>query len=107
MPLLIAFAGQGAQHRKMFDVLGGDTFGKPWLKEASDIIHIDLLDESAVEKACADVILVQCLIVIQSVGTLCPSGNPGVNYRKNTDTFYSLTNKESDNAQRQCYPYHP
>jgi [acyl-carrier-protein] S-malonyltransferase len=69
MSLLIAFAGQGSQHGKMFEWLGSDSFGQTWLKEASDLLNLDLLDESAVNKACADVVQVQCFIVILSVGT--------------------------------------
>lgn len=76
MPLLIGFTGQGMQHNKMFSVLKADNFGKHWLKEASDFLHIDLLDESVVEKACTDVVLVQCLIALLSTGA-----------------FYALNNK--------------
>lgn len=69
MSLLIAFAGQGSPHGKMFAQLNADSFGKIWLKEASELLHLDLLDESVVDRACADVVLVQCLIVVLSVGT--------------------------------------
>jgi len=68
MSLLIAFSGQGAQHHNMFNILTEDIFGKTWLKAASVLINIDLLDKTAVEKACLDVIQVQRLNVILSVG---------------------------------------
>lgn len=68
MSLLIGFSGQGSQHSKMFNRLSEDRFGKNWLKQASKLTGIDLFDEAAVEKASTDVILVQCLIVILSVG---------------------------------------
>lgn len=68
MSLLIAFSGQGSQHRKMFHSLSEDSFGNSWLKQASQIMNVDLFDESAVEKACSDVVQVQCLLVILSVG---------------------------------------
>lgn len=69
MSLLIAFAGQGAQHGDMFAWLNSDSFGQRWLKDASALLNLDLLDESAVRTACTDVVQVQCLIAILSVGT--------------------------------------
>jgi [acyl-carrier-protein] S-malonyltransferase len=68
MSLLIAFAGQGLQHGKMFAWLNTDSFGQRWLKDASNLLNLDLLDESAVSTACTDVVQVQCLITILSVG---------------------------------------
>lgn len=68
MSLLVAFSGQGSQHSKMFNLLSADAFGKIWLQEASDVLHVDLFDEASVEKACCDVIQVQCLLVVLSVG---------------------------------------
>ena len=68
MSLLIAFSGQGFQNEHMFSSLCQDSFGKTWLKEASQIMKLDLFDEHAVRKACDDVIQVQCLIAILSVG---------------------------------------
>lgn len=68
MSLLVAFSGQGSQHSEMFKLLSADAFGKIWLQEASDILHVNLFDEVSVEKACCDVIQVQCLIVVLSVG---------------------------------------
>lgn len=69
MSLLIAFAGQGSQHGNMFAWLNTDSFGQRWLKEASVLLNLDLLDESAVSAACTDVVQVQCLIALLSVGT--------------------------------------
>ncbi|CDZ77526.1 Malonyl CoA-acyl carrier protein transacylase [Legionella massiliensis] len=68
MSLLIAFSGQGNQHGEMFNVLASDKFGKTWLSDASKLINIDLFDALAVEKACADVVDTQLLLVILSEG---------------------------------------
>lgn len=68
MSLLIAFSGQGSQHDKMFRLLSSDPFGRDWLKQASTLCQLDLFDEAEVAKACTDVIKVQCLLVILSVG---------------------------------------
>lgn len=62
------FPGQGSQHSRMFHLLSKDEFGKQWLQHAGQILNIDLFDERAVAKALEDVIEVQCLIVILSVG---------------------------------------
>ena len=68
MSLLIGFSGQGSHHSEMFKRLSEDRYGKNWLLQASELVGVDLFDKTAVEKASTDVILVQCLIVILSVG---------------------------------------
>lgn len=68
MSLLIGFSGQGSQHLKMFDRLKCHERGKEWLKEASEIIQKNLLDEEIVEKYLYDVVYAQLFISILSVG---------------------------------------
>lgn len=68
MSLLVGFSGQGGQHRGMFKLLTTNKQGKDWLRDASKLANLDLFDELAVEKACADVIEVQGLLMILNLG---------------------------------------
>lgn len=68
MSLLIAFAGQGSQYGNMFHLLKTDDFGQEWMQQASEFLKVDLFDNYVIEKACADSIQLQCLLVILSVG---------------------------------------
>lgn len=69
MSLIIAFSGQGSQHSVMLKWLSEDSFGYQWIKEASVELNLDLFDERVVQQACMNVVQVQCLIVLLSVGT--------------------------------------
>lgn len=68
MSLLIAFSGQGMQYRDMFNKLAADDWGKHWLEEASQLMHLDLLNNDVVQRYCDDVVYAQCFISILSVG---------------------------------------
>lgn len=69
MSLLVGFSGQGGQHNKMLSLLIKNEQGKAWLAEASKLSNLDLFDERVVENACADVIEVQVLLMILSLGS--------------------------------------
>ncbi len=68
MSLLMGFSGQGSQHPKMFERLKNNSKGKSWLEEASDILHLNFLEEYTVEKYLYDPIYAQVMIVLLSVG---------------------------------------
>ncbi len=69
MSLLIAFSGQGMQYCDMFTKLAADDWGKHWLEEASQLIHLDLFNTEIVQRYCDDVVYAQCFIAILSVGS--------------------------------------
>jgi [acyl-carrier-protein] S-malonyltransferase len=68
MSLLIGFSGQGFQHAQMFDRLKNNEKGKLWVEEASEIIHLNLLDENIIEKYLYDSVYAQLFISLLSVG---------------------------------------
>jgi [acyl-carrier-protein] S-malonyltransferase len=68
MSLLVAFSGQGMQHAEMFKILAADDWGNHWLKEAGQLINLDLLDTRVVQRYCMDVIYAQYFIVILEAG---------------------------------------
>ncbi|MCL9684497.1 hypothetical protein [Legionella maioricensis] len=68
MSLLVAFSGQGMQHAEMFKILAADDWGNHWLKEASQLINLDLLDSRIVQQYCLDAVYAQYFIVILGAG---------------------------------------
>ncbi|CEG55618.1 acyltransferase domain-containing protein [Legionella fallonii] len=68
MSLLIAFSGQGMQYSGMFSKLAADDWGKRWLEEASQYMHLDLLNTEVVQHYCDDVVYAQCFIMLLSAG---------------------------------------
>ena len=69
MTRLIGFSGQGSQYPGMFNRLKEDAFGQAWLKEASHLLGLNLLDEKTIGKYCYDVLYSQLFITLLSVGT--------------------------------------
>ena len=52
----------------MFKILAADDWGNHWLKEAGQLINLDLLDTRVVQRYCMDAIYAQYFIVILEAG---------------------------------------
>lgn len=68
MSLLIAFSGQGLQHREMYSLLKQCESGVEWLATAGKILGHDLFEERVVHFGCKDVIYSQVYIALLCVG---------------------------------------
>lgn len=68
MSFLIGFSGQGQQYAGMFRLLKQDPWGSDWLRHASELLKLDLFNETIIAEKCYDVLYSQLLITILSVG---------------------------------------